>query len=222
MGISKAKGMALANRLAGTPRRIFVLTGDGELQEGQFWESLGSAANMGLGEIVAIVDHNKIQSDTWVKKVGDLGDLEARLRAFGWHVSRCDGHDVRAIERTFRAIDAVTDRPKIIIADTIKGRGVSFMEGPAALKASDLYLFHSGAPPEQQYIDGLAELLASAQRAHAALALGELKTETRTRSPRREPRETQNLIAAYGKALSRPDRHPHLVVLDADLIRTAG
>src|SRR5436189_6449240 len=62
MGISKAKGMALANRLAGVPRRIFVLTGDGELQEGQFWESLGSAANLGLGEIVAIVDHNKIQS----------------------------------------------------------------------------------------------------------------------------------------------------------------
>ena len=68
MGISKAKGMALANRLAGTPRRIFVLTGDGELQEGQFWESLGSAANRGLGEIVAIVDHNKIQSDTWVER----------------------------------------------------------------------------------------------------------------------------------------------------------
>ncbi len=69
MGISKAKGMVLANRLAGTPRRIFVLTGDGELQEGQFWESLGSAVNMGLGEIVAIIDHNKIQSDTWVEKV---------------------------------------------------------------------------------------------------------------------------------------------------------
>src|SRR5690348_4241818 len=68
MGISKAKGMALANRLAGTPRRIFVLTGDGELQEGQFWESLGSAANLKLGEIVVIVDHNKIQSDTWVRR----------------------------------------------------------------------------------------------------------------------------------------------------------
>src|SRR5438034_2053586 len=118
MGISKAKGMALANRLAGTPRRIFVLTGDGELQEGQFWESLGSAANLELGEIVAIIDHNKIQSDTWVRKVSDLGDLEAKLRAFGWHVSRCDGHDVAAIERTFRSLDAITDRPKVVVADT--------------------------------------------------------------------------------------------------------
>ena len=223
MGISKAKGMALANRLAGTPRRIFVLTGDGELQEGQFWESLGSAANMGLGEIVAIVDHNKIQSDTWVKQVSDLGDVEAKLRAFGWHVSRCDGHDVRAIERTFRALDAVTDRPKVIVADTVKGRGVSFMEGPAALKASDLYLFHSGAPPEQQYVDGLTQLLAAASRAFARLELGPPRTETRTRSPRREPRDTHNLIAAYGKALvQQADRHPHLIVLDADLIKDCG
>ena len=84
-----------------------MLTGDGELQEGQFWESLGSAANRGLGEIVAIVDHNKIQSDTWVQQVSDLGDLEAKFRAFGWHVARCDGHDVAALERTFRALDAV-------------------------------------------------------------------------------------------------------------------
>jgi transketolase len=223
MGISKAKGMALANRLAGTPRRIFVLTGDGELQEGQFWESLGSAANMGLGEIVAIVDHNKVQSDTWVRTVSDLGDIEAKLRAFGWHVSRCDGHDVRALERTFRALDAITDRPKIIIADTVKGRGVSFMEGPAALKASELYLFHSGAPPEQQYIDGLAQLLDAAGRACAGLGLGAVKTETRTRSPRREPRDTHNLVAAYGKALvQQAGRHPHLIVLDADLVKDCG
>src|SRR5258705_246500 len=150
MGISKAKGMALANRLAGTPRRIFVLTGDGELQEGQFWESLGSAANMKLGEIVAIIDHNKIQSDTWVRKVSDLGDLEAKLRAFGWHVSRCDGHDVAAIERTLRSLDAVTDRPKAIVADTINGRGVSFMEGPHALPiAHSFACFLSTRPNEQ-------------------------------------------------------------------------
>ena len=224
MGISKAKGMALANRLARRERRIFVLTGDGELQEGQFWESLGSAVNMRLGEIVAIVDHNKIQSDTWVRKVSDLGDLEAKLRAFGWHVSRCDGHDMAALQRTFRSLDAITDRPKVIVADTAKGRGVSFMEGSAALKNDgDLYLFHSGAPPEQQYVDGLRELLDTARRAFAALGLGELTTETRTRNPRREPRETHNLVAAYGKALvQQAEKHPNLIVLDADLIKDCG
>src|SRR5688500_15184058 len=154
MGISKAKGMALANRAAGVERRIFVLTGDGELQEGQFWESLGSAANHHLGEIVAIVDHSNIQSDTWVDDVSRLGDLEAKFQAFGWHVSRCDGHDVQALERTFRALDAVRDQPKVIIADTIKGKGVSFMEGPA-MKHGELYAYHSGAPSEQHYTAGL-------------------------------------------------------------------
>ena len=222
MGISKAKGMAIANRIAGSPRRLFVLTGDGELQEGQFWESLPSAAARGLGEIVAIIDHNKIQSDTWVDRVSGLGDLEAKLRAFGWHVSRCDGHDVAALERTFRALDAVTDRPKVIVADTIKGRGVSFMEGPAT-RGGDLYGYHSGAPGEQQYLDGLQELLATAAAKVADLGLGELRTEHRTRNPRREPRRTENLIAGYDRALmAQAERHPELIALDADLVKDCG
>ena len=222
MGISKAKGMAIANRLAGTPRRVFVLTGDGELQEGQFWESLASAARRGLGEIVAIVDHNKIQSDTWVESVSGLGDLEAKFRAFGWHVSRCDGHDIEALERTFRSLDAVTGQPKVIVADTVKGKGVSFMEGPST-KAGELYLYHSGAPAEQAYTAGLTELREAANEAIAALGLGKVRTETRTRNPRREPRQTDNLIAAYERAIvAQGERHANLVALDADLIKDCG
>jgi transketolase len=222
MGISKAKGMAIANRLVGDERRIFVLTGDGELQEGQFWESLVSAANLGLGEIVAIVDHNKIQSDTWVKNVSDLGDLEAKFRAFGWHVARCDGHDVAALDKTFRALDDVDDVPKVIIADTVKGKGVSFMEGPA-MEEGELYGYHSGAPGEQQYTDGLAELLASANGLFAELRLGPVVTETRVRNPRRESRKTDNLLAAYEQALLwQGERHRNLVVLDADLVKDCG
>ena len=222
MGISKAKGMAIANRHAGTPRRIFVLTGDGELQEGQLWESLGSAARRGLAEIVAIVDHNKIQSDTWVGEVSPLGDLEAKFRAFGWHVSRVDGHDVTALERTLRSIDAVTDRPKVIIADTVKGKGVSFMEGPA-MKAGELYGYHSGAPSEASYTAGLAELRAAAAALFAELALGSIRVETRTRAPRREPRQTDNLVAAYSRALvEQADRNRQLIVLDADLVKDCG
>jgi transketolase len=222
MGISKAKGMALANRLAGVERRIFVLTGDGELQEGQVWESLGSAAQRGLGEIVAIVDHNKIQSDTWVQHVSPLGDLEAKFRAFGWHVSCCDGHDVAALERTFRALDAVRNQPKVIIADTVKGKGVSFMEGPA-MTPGELYGFHSGAPGEQHYSAGVEELLASARARFAELDLGPVRTETRTRSPRREPRQTDSLVAAYERALmTQAEQHARLVVLDADLVKDCG
>jgi transketolase len=222
MGISKAKGMAIANRLAGRPRRIFVLTGDGELQEGQFWESLASAANHRLGELVVIVDHNKIQSDTWVEQVSGLGDVEAKVRAFGWHVSRCDGHDVAAIERTFRALDAVTDRPKAVIADTVKGRGVSFMEGPS-MKAGELYAYHSGAPTESEYARGAKELLDAAARLFDSAGLGPLATKKGRRPERREPRVTQNLINAYKDALvAQADRHPGIVVLDADLVKDCG
>jgi transketolase len=222
MGVSKAKGMALANRLAGRPRRIFVLTGDGELQEGQFWESLASAARERLGEIVVIVDHNKIQSDTWVAQVSDLGDVEAKLGAFGWHVSRCDGHDMRALEAALRALDPVTDRPKAIIADTIKGKGVSFMEGPS-LRAGELYAYHSGAPTEDEYARGSRELLARAAQLFAEAGLGTLATRTGRRPARREPRVSENLIAAYRDALvAQADRHPRLMVLDADLVKDCG
>jgi transketolase len=222
MGISKAKGMAIANRLAGRPRRIFVLTGDGELQEGQFWESLPSAVHQKLGEIVVIVDHNKIQSDTWVDKVSGLADVEAKLRAFGWQVSRCDGHDVAAIERTLRALDGVTDRPKVIVADTVKGKGVSFMEGPA-MKAGELYAYHSGAPTESEYARGSTELLEHARRLFTDAGLGSLATKTGRRPERREPRLTQNLINAYRDALvAQGDRHPGIVVLDADLVKDCG
>src|SRR5262245_41619352 len=138
MGVSKAKGMAIANRALGRSRRVFVLTGDGELQEGQLWQSLASAAQMRRGGILASVDRNRIHSATWVACVSALGDLETKFCACGWHVSRVDGHDVAALQRTFRALDDVTDRPKVVIADTIKGRGVSFMEGPA-MKPGALY-----------------------------------------------------------------------------------
>jgi transketolase len=198
------------------------MTGDGELQEGQFWESLSSAANRGLGEIVAIVDHNKIQSDTWVRNVSNLGDIEAKFRAFGWQVARCDGHDVAALEKTFRALDDVESLPKVIIADTVKGKGVSFMEGPA-MADDELYGYHSGAPGEQQYTDGLAELMATANGLFAELGLGEVRTESRVRNPRREPRKTDNLIAAYEQALLwQGERHRNLVALDADLIKDCG
>ena len=94
MGVSKAKGMVVANRLNGKNIRVYVLTGDGELQEGQFWESLPGAVNGNFEEITVIVDYNKIQSDTWVCNVSDLGDIEAKLTSYGWHVQRCNGNNI--------------------------------------------------------------------------------------------------------------------------------
>ncbi len=178
MGISKAKGMVRANRLRGRRGRVFVMTGDGELQEGQFWESLLSAANDGLHEITAIVDHNTLQSDTFVAQVSDLGDLEAKLRAFGWYVDRCDGHDLAAFSAALARATAVADRPQILIADTVKGRGVSFMEHTAMESDATLYRFHSGAPDSASYTRAAQELIERVRRGLAALGAPELVLET--------------------------------------------
>ncbi len=124
MGISKAKGMALAKRLRGHQGRIFVLTGDGELQEGQIYEALQTAVHQGITSLRVIVDHNKVQSDKLVREIMDLGDLEAKFRAFGWHVARCDGHDFKQLNGIFTEFSTISDKPKILIADTIKGQGV--------------------------------------------------------------------------------------------------
>src|SRR5436190_15628330 len=115
MGISKAYGMARARRFTGRGGRIVLMTGDGELQEGQIWESLQPAANERLSEIIAIVDHNKLQSDSAVAAVSDLGPIEAKFRAFGWEVRRIDGHDFGAIRDAFAHAPTVAGKPTVII-----------------------------------------------------------------------------------------------------------
>lgn len=223
MGISKAKGMVLANRMANRPGRVFVMTGDGELQEGQFWESLVSAANFGLHEITAIIDHNKLQSDTFVKNVSDLGDLEAKLRAFGWRVERCNGNDIGAFAATLAALKGET-RPKIIIADTVKGKGVSFMEHTSLDSDVAMYRFHSGAPDASSYRLAAQEIMERLQnRLHEAgsSALEFEKVEREATTP--PPATAQRLIAAYSRALlEQAEKHPNLIALDADLVLDTG
>jgi transketolase len=156
MGISKAYGMARAHRFTGSGGRIVVMTGDGELQEGQIWESLQPVANERLSEITVVVDHNKYQSDSTVAAVSDLGPIEEKFRAFGWDVRRANGHDFAAIQDAFAHFATVTDQPHVLIADTIKGRGVSFMEGLAC--GDQTYHFHAGAPSLENYVAAVAEL----------------------------------------------------------------
>ena len=170
MGISKARGFVLADRLAGRRGDVYVLTGDGELQEGQFWESLQPTANRGLGEITVIVDHNKLQSDTWVSQVSDLGDLERKVEAFGWAVARCDGHDLDTLLDDARPSCARQRRTGRSCSSRTRSRaaGVGFME-PHDLPQEEtaLYDFHSGAPGPEAYAQALAELI---ERLNARLA----------------------------------------------------
>jgi transketolase len=228
MGISKAKGMVEANRLLGRDQRVFVLTGDGELQEGQFWESLGTAVSRRMGEITAIIDHNKIQSDTWVEDVSDLGDLEAKLRAFGWHVERCDGHDLQALSDTFARLRGITERPKILIADSVKGAGVSEFVSPAAMQPDGWrYKFHSGAPPVVTSWDGyeraVEELVSRANDMLERAGQPPLELESRPAPFRSNPEGVQRLVPAYASALVEcAERDPRIVALDADLILDTG
>jgi len=159
MGISKARGMSWAKRYRGNKGRVFVMIGDGELQEGQNYEGLHSAPQQGITNLTVIMDHNKVQSDMLVSEIMDLGDLVPKIQAFGWHVERCDGHDFEAIERAIANCEKA-DKPGFIVADTIKGRGISFMEHPAALDVGKgLYPWHAGAPDDESFAKGHSELL---------------------------------------------------------------
>jgi transketolase len=223
MGISKAKGMVAAGRLAGRSGRIFVMTGDGELQEGQIWESLPSAASAGMGEITMIVDHNKIQSDTWVSSVSDLGDLLQKFTAFGWHAVRCDGHDLSRMGSALAALGKITDRPKVMVADTVKGRGVSFMEHTALPPGEKYYRFHSGAPDDATYEKAAAELIGAADELLREAGLPALALEEAPGPRRPDLRGAQRLIASYSRALvAHAERDPRIVALDADLVLDTG
>jgi transketolase len=226
MGISKARGFVLADRLLGHAGCVYVLTGDGELQEGQFWESLQPTANRGLHEITVIVDRNEVQSDTWVSHVSDLGDLEAKLRAFGWAVASCDGHDLHSFATT---LDELREekRPKFVVAHTRKGGGVSFME-PHDLPRTDtaLYGFHSGAPSADEYTRGVEEIRARLNARLARLSVPPIElVEAIPPQHRSAPRERQTLVkgGAYERAIvEQAEREPRLVVLDADLRLDCG
>jgi transketolase len=223
MGISKAKGMIFANRLQGRSGKVYVMTGDGELQEGQIWESLATAAQRNLGELTVLVDHNKVQSDTHVASVSDLGDLEKKFAAFGWATARCDGHDLDALGRVLRRLGKITARPKVIICDTVKGRGVSFMEHTAMTEDDRFYRFHSGAPDDDSYSRALAELVSTANAALHEAGADSLRLETGSRPKPANLTGTQRLVPAYSRALLRlAEQHQNLVVLDADLVLDTG
>jgi transketolase len=223
MGISKARGMALANRLSGSRHPIYVMLGDGEMQEGQIWESLQPTANRGIDEITAILDHNKLQSDTFVERVSALGNLEEKLEAFGWDVVRSDGHSFNDLKKSVAYLQTLKGKPKFWIADTVKGKGVSFIEHTSFAPETRLYPFHSGSLSAEMYERALNEL---SQKANALLSeLGEPPLELeRQHSPQQQkPTHPQKLIAAYSNALVREgEKNKKIVVLDGDLALDTG
>ena len=128
LGLSLGLGMALAARLDGSPARAYIVLGDGESQEGQIWEAAMAGAFHKVDNIVAIVDYNRIQLDGFVKDIMELEPLSAKCRGFGWHTIEADGHDLAALDAALNEANAIKGQPTVIIAHTIKGKGVSFME----------------------------------------------------------------------------------------------
>jgi transketolase len=149
-GLSPGIGMALGARLRGKDFRVVVVLGDGEIQEGQVWEAAMAASAYRLDNLTAIVDWNKIQLSDFIEKVMPMETLPDKWRAFGWQVRECDGHDVAAILHALEELRQVRGRPAVLLAHTVKGKGVSFMENNPA--------WHAKAPNEHEYLQAKTEL----------------------------------------------------------------
>ena len=151
-GLSVANGMALAGRLDNRDYYVYCLMGDGEIQEGQVWEAAMSASHYGLDHVIAFVDHNHLQIDGNNDDVMTVNPIEDKFRAFGWNVMTIDGHDYQAISDAIDAAKAQKGKPTVIVAETIKGKGVSFMENQVG--------WHGVAPTQEQAEKALAEIFA--------------------------------------------------------------
>lgn len=155
-GISAAVGMALAAKHWGDSYRVYTLLGDGECEEGQVWEAAMFAGNHALDNLVAVVDHNGLQIDGTIDEVNSAMPLADKFRAFKWHVIElADGNDMAQIEAAFAEAREVTGAPVAIIAETVKGKGVSFMENQVG--------WHGKAPNDEQFEQAMAELAAAGE-----------------------------------------------------------
>jgi len=149
-GLSIGLGMALSAKLDQKDFRTYVMLGCGEMQEGLVWEAMMAAAKFKVDNLCAIVDYNQLQLDGHNDEVMPMGDLRAKLASFDWHVIECDGHDVTAIRNALAEARGVKGKPSVLIADTVKGKGVSYME--------DQVGWHGKVPNEEQFRQAMTEL----------------------------------------------------------------
>ena len=151
-GISCAVGMALSAKHFGNDFKVYTVLGDGEIEEGQVWEAAMFAANKGLSNLVAFVDYNNLQIDGTIGEVNSASPIDKKFEAFNWHTITIDGHDFEQIENALAEAETI-DKPVAIIAKTVKGKGVSFMENQVG--------WHGVAPNDEQYEQAMAELNAA-------------------------------------------------------------
>ncbi|HUR61442.1 MAG TPA: transketolase [Candidatus Thermoplasmatota archaeon] len=150
MGLGYGNGAALAKRMDGRKGRVYVVLGDGELQEGNIWESALTSSHRKLDSVCVIVDANKIQIDGWTKDIKNVDPIEAKFKAFGFWTKTVPGHDLKAILAAFDEAEQVKGQPQCLVMDTEKGHGVSFMVGSAQ--------FHGRALTKDEMVKAMAEL----------------------------------------------------------------
>lgn len=146
-GLSIANGIALAGKLDGKDYTVYSIIGDGETEEGQIWEAAMTAVHYQLDNVIAFLDYNHLQIDGRIEDVKSNGNFANRFKSFGWHVIEIDGHDLHAIDEAVRAAKREKEAPTMIIAHTIKGKGVKFMEGIAD--------WHGKAPSKDQALEAI-------------------------------------------------------------------
>jgi transketolase len=161
-GLSIATGLALGLKLAGSPARVYCIVGDGEVQEGQVWEAAMTAPKLGqpshpLDNLTVIIDYNKIQLDDFVAKICDLEPLLAKWQGFGWPVLEIDGHDLAQIGKALDQAEATRGTPSLIVAHTVKGKGVSFMENNPE--------WHGKSPKPEEAVAAIREILGVSEAA---------------------------------------------------------
>lgn len=149
-GMSAAVGMAIGSKMDSAGCRVYCLVGDGEIEEGQIWEAAMTASKNKLDNLCVIVDHNGLQIDGTVEEVAGLVDIKEKFECFGFYTIEIDGHDIEEIIQAFQAARQEKGRPTAIVANTIKGKGVSFMEGKAG--------WHGKAPNKEEYEEAINEL----------------------------------------------------------------
>lgn len=150
MGLSFGLGCSFAAKLDGSDRKIWVMVGDGETQEGQLWEAIMAADFHNAGNLKMIIDRNRIQNDDFVSKQMEIGDLSIKLKSFGWEVKEINGHNMKEIIESIKWAEIDNGRPKAILANTVKGKGISFMENNPS--------FHGMAPNDEQLKIAMEEL----------------------------------------------------------------
>jgi len=226
MGISKAKGHALAMKKKGLKNKAFVMVGDGELQEGQNWEGLQSAPAFKLGNLVLLVDKNEVQSDKKVDDLLPMPSIEEKLSSFGWKVFKVNGHDIKKLIKIFSSLNYQNKTPKAIILKTIKGKGVSFMEHTKTFKKKGkLYNWHDKVPDEKKFKVALKEVQERIKK-----LTKDIKT-TKRFFPEIETYfkkekinfAKESVVEGFSRALVKlGKKNKNIVVLDADLAGPCG